>query len=922
VNGKDALSQFRTGGFRSEAEVQSFVDAIGAPQPGDVLKFLDTLVGKAPGDSQSHALRLLAFSRVAERALDKSLFAPFVRALKAPDPQLRAALAALLPRVNSVPDQPALCAVLRSQDAQLRQVAAQVLSQIGGKTVFDLLSEMVQEPGFAGRSEAIDVVLAIAPQHAATLLRSVLSTGAPAEKLRAIGHLCEPRVSARDPAGTLKVLAAALGDAHEAVAVQAVGAFALLAAEEDYFTNVVPLLDSPSLNVVKAGVEGLRRFSSARAIAALTGKLRSGPNVIRFAAIDALEAIGTQQVLSPLVEALGHAQLPVRTRAAESLSRLSLAGKLELARAILWLLRSRDVNVRRMAVEVVQSVRDPEGELWPKLLGYLRDEDWWVRERVMDALADMAGEKLVRHVAAFLQDPSDLIRRFGVDALLRLRAKESLGALLRVAGADPDWWVRERAIEAVAAIKDARAVPHLVDVMLRHPHLQLSCLEALAEIGSKEAAGHVASLLASEDSDVHPAALRCLKALNDPEQTAAVQPLVRDPRPEVRSLARELLARWSVAGQEAAPAGEQPASFLDQLLLGMAKLEGDDLILAPGRRPFVKRFGKTLPLAKNVLSADRVKSLVMPHLSSKQVQELEARREVDFTYKVESENLRFRVNAFQQLGGVAAVFRIIKGAIPDLASLGLPPVVKGLAEKQSGLILVGGPTGSGKSTTLAAIIDYINRTSRRHIISIEDPVEVMHTRKLSLVNQREVGTHAASFAEALRSTLREDPDVILIGEMRDLPTIAFAVTAAETGHLVFGTVHTLSAASTVDRLINAFPPGQQDHVRTMLASSLRAVICQFLHRRRDGPGRVLSVELLLNNEAVANLIRKGKTFQIPSVIATSKESGMQLMDAELSRLLKEGSISAEDAYARAANKKDFEALVASASAAPPTGKPA
>jgi len=299
----------------------------------------------------------------------------------------------------------------------------------------------------------------------------------------------------------------------------------------------------------------------------------------------------------------------------------------------------------------------------------------------------------------------------------------------------------------------------------------------------------------------------------------------------------------------------------------------------------------------------------MRYLSLKQMRDLEALRDVDFSYEVPSQGLRFRVNVFEQQGGTGAVFRIVKGDRPELQALGLPPVVETLGELKNGLVLVGGPTGSGKSTTLAALVDYINRTSSRHIVTFEDPIEVVHRRARSLVNQREIGTHTGTFEKALRATLREDPNVILIGEMRDFPTISFAVTAAETGHLVFGTLHTFSAALSVDRLVNAFPPGQQDQVRSSLAGSLRAVICQFLHTRRDAPGRCLSVEVMLNNEAIANLIRRGRVFQIPSVIATSREQGMQLMDAELMRLHREGKISAEDAYMRATNKKDFEPLL-------------
>jgi twitching motility protein PilT len=288
---------------------------------------------------------------------------------------------------------------------------------------------------------------------------------------------------------------------------------------------------------------------------------------------------------------------------------------------------------------------------------------------------------------------------------------------------------------------------------------------------------------------------------------------------------------------------------------------------------------------------------------------LQELQDVDYSHEVKSEGLRFRANIFNQLGGLSGVFRRIRGTLPEFEKLGLPPLVRTFGDLKNGLVLVGGPTGSGKSTTLAALVDYINRTSSRHIISLEDPIEVIHKRKQSLVNQREVGAHTKSFAAALRSTLREDPNVILVGEMRDLPTIEFTVVAAETGHLVFGTVHTVSAATTVDRIVSAFPPGLQQQARSTLADSLRAVICQYLMKEKSGPGRVLAVELMVNNEAVSNLIRKGKAFQLPSVISTAREQGMQLMDTDLMKLAKEGKISASDAYVKAVSKKDFEPLV-------------
>ena len=920
MTSREFLAQYRAAEWSSRDDMERFLASAGELAPDDVVKLL-ALTATRDGSPEQHRQRCLAFYHLAERAQDKSLFTAYVKALRTADPILRALLARLIPKVNSTADHPALVELLRTNDGALRKDVAHILGTIGGRTVFDLLAEMVHEPSFPGRAEAMEVAVAIGPQHAVQLLQGVLKLGSEAEKIRALAYLGDPRGLARDPGAALTAMAGALGDKQETVVAAAIAGISKLGSEDDYFRCVGPFLESRSLSLARVAIDGLRMFASPRAVSALRQRLRLGPNVLRLAALDTLEAIGTGAVLDPLVDALGHAQIRVRSRAGQILTRLGKAHKIDLVRTVIWLLRSRDVNVRRMAVEVVQSVEDPDGELWPKLLGFLRDEDWWVRERVMDALTDMAGEKLLRHVVSFLQDPSDSIRRFGVDALLRLRSPASLGSLLRTAASDPDWWVRERAIEAVAAIGDSRAVPHLTDIMFKNPQLQVACLAALAVIGGSSAAPQVASLLQSDDSDVQLAALQCLKAVGDAGQVAAVQPLLRDARPQVRAMARELVVRWGEATGSERPSVAQPASALDQLLLVVARDRGDDLILAPGRRPLIKRLGDTEPIAaSSVLTAEKVRALLAPHLSLGQLEDLDAGREVDFSYRVESEDLRFRVNVFQQLGGIGAVFRIIRTTLPQLEQLGLPSVVTGLANLQNGLVLVGGSTGAGKSTTLAALVDHINRTSARHIITLEDPIEVVHSWQAGVVNQREVGSHTGALSVALRSTLRQDPDVILVGELRDLPTIAFAVSAAETGHLVFGTIHTVSAAGTVDRLVNAFPTGVQDDVRAMLAGSLRAVVCQHLVPRADGTGRCLAVEIMLNNDAIGSLIRKGKTFQLPSIMATCREQGMQLMDMELLRLARAGTISADEAYARALNKKDFQSLLPSEDDPAPAGR--
>ena len=335
---------------------------------------------------------------------------------------------------------------------------------------------------------------------------------------------------------------------------------------------------------------------------------------------------------------------------------------------------------------------------------------------------------------------------------------------------------------------------------------------------------------------------------------------------------------------------------------------GSDLHLVAGNPPRIRLHGVAYTVKYRELSADDVYDLVYGLIPEQCIEEFKTRGNTDFAYEY-SEIGRFRVNVFQHFGGLGAVFRAIPTKVVSLAELGLPPVLKNLTRHRKGLILVTGPTGSGKSTTLSAMIDFINTERNGHIITIEDPVEFVHTTKKCLFSQREVGTHTPNFSKALMSALREDPDVILVGEMRDAETIHLALTAAEMGILVMATLHTNSAAASIDRIINAFPAGEEPYVRTMLSTSLIGVVAQQLVRKIDNKGRLPAIEILLNNPAVSNLIREGKTDQIENVIQSGGMVGMQRMDTALMRLLDANLITPEEAYFKARNKDDFEPLL-------------
>ncbi len=334
---------------------------------------------------------------------------------------------------------------------------------------------------------------------------------------------------------------------------------------------------------------------------------------------------------------------------------------------------------------------------------------------------------------------------------------------------------------------------------------------------------------------------------------------------------------------------------VSELLIFATKQKASDVHLSSGEPPILRIHGELRKIESQPLTKDQIHKMIYDILNDRQRKIYEEKKELDLSISLGEEYGRFRVNCFYQQRGEAAVFRTIPSKIMTIEELGLPRVLRQIASYRKGLVLVTGPTGSGKSTTLAAMIDLINKERKDHILTIEDPIEFLHESKNCLVNQRELNEHTHSFANALRSALREDPDVILVGEMRDLETISLALTAAETGHLVFATLHTNNAPKTIDRVIDVFPAGQQAQIRTQFSETIQAVVSQRLLRRRDGSGRIAAFEIMIGTPAIRNLIREGKISQLPSAIQTGQKFGMQTMEAAIKELISRRIIDPEAA---------------------------
>lgn len=369
---------------------------------------------------------------------------------------------------------------------------------------------------------------------------------------------------------------------------------------------------------------------------------------------------------------------------------------------------------------------------------------------------------------------------------------------------------------------------------------------------------------------------------------------------------------FEMPGESEAPKAGAPRSLedlhIDELLHIVVDRNASDLHLCNASEPIIREDGALKRLNFEKFTVNVIQRMLYDILADENINKFETTLELDFSYQL-PRRARFRVNYYRDRGALAAAFRLIPQRIPTVRELNLPPMLETLTDKPRGLILVTGPTGSGKSTSLAAMVNHINVNRALHIITIEDPIEYLHAHKLSVINQRELGGDTRSFAAALRSSLREDPDVLLVGEMRDIETIQLAITAAETGHLVFATLHTNNCAESIDRMIDVFPPGQQEQIRVQLANNIQAVIAQQLLPRANTPGRVPAIEVMVATPAIRNLIRENKTHQIPSMIQTSAAHGMVAMDQSLRDLYLKGFVTLEEAMLRAQNVDELKKMI-------------
>jgi len=636
---------------------------------------------------------------------------------------------------------------------------------------------------------------------------------------------------------------------------------------------------------------------------------------LRFRAIQVLAKYPDETQIGTLLKHCRNDSHRVQDAAIAALGPL-LAKSQTWNEEVLPLLSDANPKVRQLASRII-ATQDPS-RIADAFLHSFKTTYGPAKDRAVEALRELSPE----FIRAFLArdnagDPAEAA--LAVSIAVTIRSPEAVPHCIRFLSGD-DWWLRDRAALALAEIRDEAGLPHLLK-MLQNPESSLSAAAALGIWGTPKALPGLleAYKQAKTQKELRLEILDAFARIEDPAIPPLLQKIVQvDPDPLVREKAARISAERAGSATSAVTSARafEPVDFaampnpaLKDLLRHARAVGASDLHLATSTVPQMRVHGRLGPLALPATSPAQMEAWLAPLLSGDRAAGLEKMRQLDFCHK-DAELGRFRTNVFFQRKGPGAVLRLVPFEVPNLSDVGLPESLWDITTYSQGLILVTGSAGCGKTTTLAALVDRINETQRGHIITVEDPIEYVHPNKESLVNQREIPSHSRSFAKALRQSLREDPDVILVGEMRDLETISLAITASETGHLVLATLHTTTSSSTVDRIINAFPPDQQGQIRMMVADSLKAVISQSLLPRRDGSGRVAAFEILRNTPNVAGLIRDAKTFQIPTAIQTGSASGMILMDGALLQLVSDGTIDPRVAYDRAQRKEAFEPFLA------------
>jgi twitching motility protein PilT len=643
----------------------------------------------------------------------------------------------------------------------------------------------------------------------------------------------------------------------------------------------------------------------------------SDESEVRATALRFLADNCAEEAVDRIVDNLPRVDYATQQHLITALSRVARGLGPEFVEQLLPLMASGEAGTRSAVIKVLLSM-DDRHELVKRYLKFSKTLAGWARDRALDSMKEF-GHDLIEPTIELLSDPDEEVRALALVVAGSFDDPRIIPATIGLLE-DSDWWLRVTAADTLGRFKDAAAVDALV-ATLNDPEARWAAVEALGRIGNSRSLFALEKLFSDPAPEIRIEVLLALRNFHHPNILEALRRFAaNDPDRIVRGraleIAEEVAKRDNTQVKDAeklraralkVEAGENEPK-LHSLLVETRNLGASDFHLSVGRPPMIRLAADLVDQEGEPFSAEDTKKMITEILTEDQWQQLEADQQLDMCYYIPRAG-RYRANLFVDHKGLNAVFRVIPEQPPTIEDIGLPGHLSEIASHHQGLILVCGPSGSGKTTTLAALVNLFNETRQAHVLTLEEPVEFIHPFKNCLVNQREVGTDTHSYARALRAALREDPDVIVIGDMRDNEAIALALAAAETGHIVLGTLSSTTAPKAVDRVISSFPHDEQPQVRTALAESLKYVIAQRLLPVQETRDRVACFEVLRGTLSVTNLIRDDKTYQLPSAMQMGRSLGMQTFDDALRDLVRAKKITGECAYMHAANREDFESMV-------------
>ncbi|HEY4640899.1 MAG TPA: PilT/PilU family type 4a pilus ATPase [Thermoanaerobaculia bacterium] len=634
----------------------------------------------------------------------------------------------------------------------------------------------------------------------------------------------------------------------------------------------------------------------------------------------ALEVLAERAPLSSLdlfLQHLPNAGYTVQQKLADALSKAAESKPSEVTARLLPFVAADNPATRSAVLSILARTPDREAVARQYIL-FSRGLAGFVRDRALDALRTF-GDAFIEPVISLLDDEDEDVRAAAVQVASLIGDPRAVPGTIRLLK-DPDWWVRIAAADMLGHMKDARAVEPLV-ASLADPEVKWAAIEALGRIGDPRALNALGKMLADPLPDVRIEVMMALPHFSHPSIPQILTKIAAtDPDRNVRQKAIDILDQMHASGaanvndlaavRSAALAARSTAGEpkLNTLLIATRNQSGSDFHLSVGQPPIVRLASDLLRVQSPPFTPEDTEAMIREILTEKQWATLQQNYQLDFSYTVPNAG-RYRANVFYDHRGYHGVFRVIPERPPTITELGLPPQLAEIADYHQGIVMICGPSGSGKSTTLAALVNLFNETRNDHVITLEDPIEFVHPFKNCLINQREVGGHTQSYARALRAALREDPDVIVIGELRDNESVGLALMAAETGHIVLGTLNSTSAPKAIDRIISSFAVDEQSQIRSSMSESLKYIIAQRLLPAREGRKQVAAYEVLKGTTSIGSMIRDEKTFQIYSQMQIGKSQGMITFDDALKDLLRRNEITPETAYLAALKKEDFESLV-------------